>query len=95
MAWSKESGPGAVTFADPKSAVTTATFSKPGPYVLKLTANNGQTSASSTLSVEVELPPPTKQLDAVYARDFSITSPLWKERTKARAPSVRSVRRRP
>ena len=35
--WSKESGPGAVTFADPKALITTATFSALGPYVLKLT----------------------------------------------------------
>jgi hypothetical protein len=30
--WSKESGPGAVTFADPKALITTATFSTPGPH---------------------------------------------------------------
>ena len=40
--WSKESGPGEVTFADSKAGVTTATFSAPGAYVLKLTADNGQ-----------------------------------------------------
>ena len=40
--WSKESGPGEVTFADPKALITTATFTTPGAYVLKLTADNGQ-----------------------------------------------------
>src|SRR3977135_760410 len=39
--WSKESGPGAVSFADPKALITTATFSTPGVYILKLTADNG------------------------------------------------------
>src|SRR5947207_9081908 len=34
--WSKLSGPGAVTFAEPKSSVTTATFSEPGEYVLQV-----------------------------------------------------------
>src|SRR5438105_3226330 len=58
--WSKESGPGEVTFADPKALVTTAKFSSPGSYVLKLTANNGQTSTTSTLAVSVEQPPPAK-----------------------------------
>ena len=56
--WSKVSGPGDVTFADPKAAVTTATFSTPGAYVLQVTADNGTSKASSTLSVQVELPPP-------------------------------------
>ena len=36
--WSKESGPGEVTFADAIAAETTATFSELGDYVLKLTA---------------------------------------------------------
>ena len=35
-------GPGTVTFADPKALITTATFSAPGTYVLKLTADNGE-----------------------------------------------------
>ena len=33
--------PGDVTFADPKALITTATFTAPGAYVLKLTADNG------------------------------------------------------
>ncbi len=81
--WSKESGPGAVTFADARALVTTATFATPGAYVLKLTADNGQTAASSTLNVTAELPPPAKQLDAVYTRNFRIDNPLWSARTKA------------
>jgi len=83
ITWSKESGPGTVTFADSKSLVTTATFSALGNYVLKLTADNGQTQASSTLDVSVEAPPPTKQLDAVYTKNFKINSPLWNARVKA------------
>ena len=59
------SGPGTVTFADPNAAVTTATFSAPGDYVLQVTADNGQTKASSTLAVKVELPPPPTQLTPV------------------------------
>src|SRR5215471_1030350 len=82
-AWSKESGPGKVNFADPKALITTATFSAPGAYVLKLTVDNGQATASSTLSVSVETPPPARQLDAVYTKNFKITSPLWSARAKA------------
>ena len=81
--WSKESGPGEVAFADPKALITTATFTTAGAYVLKLTANNGETTASSTLSLTVETPPPAKQLDAVYTKNFKIDSPLWSDRAKA------------
>lgn len=81
--WSKESGPGSVTFADPKALITTATFSAPGAYVLKLTSNNGQTTSTSTLSVAVDTPPPAKQLDAVYTKNFKLDSPLWNARAKS------------
>lgn len=83
VAWSKASGPGSVTFADPKAAITTATFSAPGKYVLKLTGHNGQMESSSTLDVLVENAPPREQLGAVYTRNFQITSPLWRARAKA------------
>ncbi len=83
VTWSKASGPGEVTFADPKAPVTTATFTAPGAYVLALTAENGQAKASSTLNVSVEAPPPARQLDAVYGRNFQINSPLWSARAKA------------
>src|SRR5579883_1146848 len=75
--WSKESGPGVVTFADPKQLVTTATFSSLGPYVLKLTVSDGESTHSSSLHVSVEAPPPAKQLEAVYTKNFKISSPFW------------------
>ena len=81
--WSKESGPGTVTFADPKALTTTATFSSLGDYTLKLTANNGESTHSSSLHVSVEAPPPAKQLEAVYTKNFKISSPFWNERAKA------------
>lgn len=81
--WSRMSGPGTVTFADPGSAVTTAAFSAPGTYVLQVTADNGETKASSTLTVQVELPPPSAQLTPVVTTRHSVTSPFWKSRTKA------------
>jgi len=48
-----------------------------------LTADNGESKASSTLNVSVETPPPAKQLDAVYTKNFKINSPLWNARAKA------------
>ncbi|MCW1914108.1 DNRLRE domain-containing protein [Luteolibacter sp. GHJ8] len=52
--WSRVSGPGAVTFADPASATTTATFSTAGTYVLRLTASDGELSESDEMSVVIE-----------------------------------------
>ncbi|MEO8596618.1 MAG: beta-L-arabinofuranosidase domain-containing protein [Candidatus Solibacter sp.] len=83
VSWNKVSGPGEVTFADPKALITTANFKTPGAYVLKLTATSGQAAASSTLDVVVETAPPLKQLDAVYTKNFKIDSPLWNARAKA------------
>src|ERR1700752_3606344 len=76
-AWSKMSGPGDVTFADAKAAVTTATFSTPGDYILPVTADNGTAKATSPVAVKVELPPPATQLTPVWTTRYSIDSPLW------------------
>lgn len=51
--WSKASGPGTVTFADPTSMTTTATFSVDGTYVLELTVSDGALSSSDALTVFV------------------------------------------
>jgi hypothetical protein len=82
VCWSKASGPGTVTFADPNSAATTARFSKPGAYALKLTANDGQASASATLKVTVEPTPPKTHLHWLNTTSYQITSPFWRSRAK-------------
>jgi RHS repeat-associated protein len=51
--WTKNSGPGTVTFANSNSPVTYVTFSKPGSYVLTLTANDSQYSQTSSLTVSM------------------------------------------
>ena len=53
VTWTKVSGPGSVTFADPHSAATSATFGEDGEYVLRLTASDGQLSSSDTTAVTV------------------------------------------
>ena len=83
ISWSKESGPGTVTFADARAPVTTATFSAPGDYVLKLTGDDGEIKTSETLSVKVQTPPPADRLDVVYTKNYRIDSPLWNARAKA------------
>ena len=53
ITWSKISGPGTVTFAQPASAATSATFSDLGTYVLRLHASDGTLSAEDTVTVVV------------------------------------------
>ncbi len=83
IAWSKISGPGKVTFENASEPITTATFSETGNYVLKLTAGKHPLSASSTLAVKVETPPPATHLDLIDTKHYSIDSPLWNSRAKA------------
>jgi hypothetical protein len=82
-AWSKSSGPGTVTFADPAAAVTTATFSAPGLYVLKLALDNGETRTDSTLTVKVVPEPAMANLLPIYPRSYRIDSPFWSRAAKA------------
>ncbi|MDQ3803119.1 MAG: hypothetical protein M3416_04620, partial [Acidobacteriota bacterium] len=73
VAWSKVSGPGAVSFARANAADTTAAFSLPGTYVLRLTASDSQLSASDELTVSVN---PANQPPAVNAgADRTVTLP--------------------
>jgi hypothetical protein len=53
--WSKVSGPGTPQFADEHAAQTTATFSAPGIYVLRLAASDGFNQASDTMVVHASL----------------------------------------
>jgi sugar lactone lactonase YvrE len=59
--WSKRSGPGTVSFTDPSAVTTTATFSRAGTYVLRLTACDGELTAFDevvvTVNPEPDLPP--------------------------------------
>lgn len=52
-AWSKVSGPGTVTFANPGTAATTAAFSTTGSYVLRLTASDSEFSRNDEVTVLV------------------------------------------
>ncbi|MCU0913284.1 MAG: glycoside hydrolase family 127 protein [Planctomycetes bacterium] len=83
VTWSKVSGPGKVNFENAQAATTTATFSKAGEYVLRLTAAKGALSTSSTLIVKAVAAPPKDRLDVVYTKKYRIDSPLWNTRAKA------------
>jgi hypothetical protein len=76
LAWTKSSGPGAVTFGSPTAATTTAAFSAPGAYVLALTANDGELTSSDSLTVTVSTEVPVNQPPVVNAGpDQTITLP--------------------
>lgn len=51
--WSRISGPANVSFANPNSASTSATFTAAGNYVLRLSASDGSLSSSDDVAVEV------------------------------------------
>ena len=53
VTWSEVSGPGTVTFSAPAAQDTQAAFSTAGTYVLRLTANDGELTASDDVTVEV------------------------------------------
>ena len=81
-AWSKASGPGEVTFAEADNPSTTATFSKPGDYVLKLSGEKDGLSGSSTVNVTAIADPPEKHLDLVDTKTYKLDSPLWNKTSK-------------
>lgn len=51
--WAMVSGPGTVTFADPKAVDTTASFSAAGTYVLRLTGDDSALTAADDVTVTV------------------------------------------
>jgi hypothetical protein len=51
--WTRVSGPGTVTFSAPTSATTTASFSAPGSYLLRLTVSDSALTASDDVAVTV------------------------------------------
>jgi len=82
LLWSKAEGPGPVSFADESAATTTAKFSVPGDYVLKLSAGEGSLTATDTLTVRVVAPPPAERWEPVYVQSYKIDSPVLKSRLK-------------
>jgi hypothetical protein len=54
--WSLASGPGAVTFGSPNALTTTASFTVPGTYIIRLSAFDGEATASDDVIVTVNAP---------------------------------------
>ena len=83
LSWTKTSGPGELTFNNAASKDAAAVFTKPGQYVLTLTAVEGSLTSSSTIKVNVHEPPKAQRLDVVYTKRYKIDSKLWNDRSKA------------
>ena len=73
LTWTKQSGPGTVTFGDSAAVDTTADFSTDGTYVLRLTADDGDKSTFDELTVTVT--PANTAPTANAGSDDSITLP--------------------
>jgi uncharacterized protein (DUF1800 family) len=52
-AWTKRTGPGTASFGTPTAASSSVSFDLPGPYVLRLTANDGGLTGFDELTVDV------------------------------------------
>jgi PA14 domain-containing protein/K319-like protein len=68
--WSRERGPGTVTFTEPNALSTTASFSAPGTYTLRLTASDSALVSTSDLTVTVNpVPGSSTGLTGQYYND--------------------------
>jgi hypothetical protein len=76
VAWSMVSGPGSVSFADPASTSTLASFSQDGTYVLRLTASDSTLTAADDLTVVVQPAPTSGNL--VKNPGFEVDTTGWK-----------------
>jgi choice-of-anchor A domain-containing protein len=85
VAWSCAVGPAEVIFEDAASPVTTAVFSHPGNYVLRLSANDGAATALSHVAVVVH-PYLANAAPAAYAGD-DFTAARWTTVTLAGSAS--------
>jgi hypothetical protein len=76
VSWSQVSGPGTVSLANASAAVTTATFSEPGTYVLRLSATDSELGSSDEVTITVK-PARVNQAPVVNAgADQTVTLPV-------------------
>ena len=83
VGWRQVSGPGKVLFADPHAARTSAMVTEAGDYVLEVAATSRGKATASTLRLHAQPAPPAERLEVVYTTPYTITTPFWRERSKA------------
>lgn len=69
LAWSRVAGPGEVQFANPALWITAATFTEPGVYQLRLTADDGASQVSDETTVTVGDPVAPLRIESLVLVD--------------------------
>ena len=77
IAWEVLEGPGRVAFDDAHAPATTATFDKPGDYLLRLVADDGELWRSDRVTVHI-LPPGTS-VAAAWEFNKNLDKEGWTE----------------
>ena len=78
ITWSKESGPGTVTFDDVHALDTGARFSEDGTYVLRLTVSDGEFTVYDEVTVRInEDPIRFMNINTTRNRSYDITGSTW------------------
>jgi len=72
VAWDVVSGPGTVNFGSPANRNSTASFTLPGDYVLRITASDSEFSSSDTVTVSVIDPNVNQSPTASAGDDFTV-----------------------
>ena len=80
--WEKVSGPGSVQFSDKSALACTAGFARPGAYVIRFTADDGELKSSATLTVRV-ISSTSNHLEPIIPATYSVSSPFWRSRLKS------------
>jgi hypothetical protein len=75
--WQKLSGPGSVSFGNVSQAATTATFTVPGDYVLRLSASDGLQLSSDLTFVTILVAGANAPPGVSAGRDQTIRYPQW------------------
>jgi hypothetical protein len=76
IAWTKISGPGSVAFGNAAQPSTTATFSAAGSYVLELSANDGEFTSTSNVTINVTTVPVGPAVTSLTLIDADADQPI-------------------
>ncbi|MCC5841825.1 MAG: S8 family serine peptidase [Opitutales bacterium] len=78
LTWTKESGPGTVTFDNPAAADTGARFSEDGEYVLRITVSDGEFTAYDEVRVRINHNPVQfGSVGAASGGSFTVDGETW------------------
>lgn len=87
--WTQDSGPGVVSFTAANQLDTDATFTLPGTYVLRFTANDGRDNGSDTVTITViQNGPPVVEAGIDISVYFPDTASLLATATDDGVPGV-------